>query len=93
MPEMPSIDKTKIYIIERKSAVQSDIIMGNKAIPAAAPIQLESLKTESFEYVAATKDGMCWDAPLPCVQSELKGIKLKDKDSGIPGGFIKTDIQ
>ena len=68
-------------------------IMGNKAIPAAAPIQLESLKTESFEYVAATKDGMCWDAPLPCVQSELKGIKLKDKDSGIPGGFIKTDIQ
>ena len=32
VPEMPSIDKTKIYIIERKSAVQSDIIMGNNAI-------------------------------------------------------------
>lgn len=29
---MPSIDKTKIHITERKSAVQSDIIMGNKAI-------------------------------------------------------------
>lgn len=42
-----------------------------------------------FKYIIQDSAGMCWDAPLPCVQSELKNIVLKDKEKGIGGGFIK----
>jgi len=35
--EMPEIAHTKVYIVERKSSVQSDIIIGNKAIKRNHP--------------------------------------------------------
>lgn len=66
-------------------------VAGNTLQPVAIPMQLKTLTSGGFSYNVAVQEGLCWDAPLPCVQSELKNIVLKNKESGIQGGFVKLD--
>jgi hypothetical protein len=34
-------------------------------------------------------DELCWDSPLPCADSILKNVKLRNKEEGIKAGFVK----
>lgn len=81
-PEVPVIEKTKIYFVDKKNAAQSEIRVGNMQAPYIAEILLTKLSTLNFGFAGA------FNSRINYSLREVKGWTY-----GVRGSFYGTRFE